>query len=48
MLFALALARAEHRRVSAGPSVLTFTSISIAQIVALIEASDSVFKLSEL
>ena len=29
------LARAEDRRVSAGPSVLTFTSVAIAQIVAL-------------
>ena len=27
------LARAEDRRVSAGPSVLTFTSVAIAQIV---------------
>ena len=27
--------RAEDRRVSAGPSVLTFTSVDIAQIVAL-------------
>ena len=34
--------------VSAGPSVLTVTSVAIAQIVALIEASDTVFKLSAL
>ena len=42
------LARAEDRRVSAGPSVLTFTSVAIAQIVALIEVSNSVFKPSAL
>ena len=34
------LARAKDCRVSACPSVLTFTSVAIAQIVALIEASD--------
>ena len=42
------LVRAEDRRVYAGPSVLTFTSVAIALVVALIEASDSVFKLSPL
>ena len=42
------LTPAEDRRVSAGPSVLIFTSVAIAQIVALFEASDLVFKLSAL
>ena len=42
------LARAEDRRESAGPSTPSFNPIAIAQIVALVEDSASVFKLSAL
>ena len=42
------LARAEDRRASAGPSTPHFNLIVIVQIVALVEDSDSVFKLSAL
>jgi hypothetical protein len=41
-------ARAEDRRASAGPPAPHFNSVVIAQIVALVENSDSVFKLSAL
>ena len=42
------LARAEERTASAGPSPVAFSPIVIAQIVALVESSDSVFMLSSL
>ena len=41
-------AKAEERRASAGPSTPCFNPIAIAQIVALVEDSGSIFKLSTL
>lgn len=41
-------AQAEERKSAAGPSNTHFNAIAIAQIAALVEDSDSVFKLSDL